>query len=138
MSLKVNIGKFKGKFGNKVGAFKRGVMISLFKAVIRDTPVGTSDPKRSYTGGRLRGAWIFSTDAPRLEKRVNFADPTERVVSGVQSQVDEKDGKVFLSNPMEYAARIEYDGHSHTKAPEGMVRKNLVRVVAKLEARAAE
>jgi hypothetical protein len=34
---------------------------------------------------------------------------------------------IFLSNSLPYAARIEFDGWSHTKAPQGMVRRNVAR-----------
>jgi hypothetical protein len=33
----------------------------------------------------------------------------------------------MLSNNMPYAYRVEFDGWSHTKAPEGMLRRNVAR-----------
>lgn len=34
---------------------------------------------------------------------------------------------MFFTNNLPYAERIEYDGWSRFKAPQGMVRKNVVR-----------
>ena len=47
----------------------------------------------------------------------------------------DKDSVVYLTNNLPYAARIEYDGWSHTKAPEGMVRKNVIRITQNLKTR---
>lgn len=136
-TLAVAVGNFRSKFNGDMSRLKRAVMIKLFSAVIKDTPVGTSDPKRHYTGGRLRGNWTFTVGTPERTRRVNFSDPTPRVTEGVESKVNEQDGKVFLTNNMPYAGRIEYDGWSHTKAPEGMVRRNLIRIAANLKKEAA-
>jgi hypothetical protein len=50
----------------------------------------------------------------------------------VASQVTDKDETYYLTNPMPYANVIEYDGHSSIKAPDGMVRKNIVRVAEEI------
>lgn len=145
MALAVGIGKLQERFNNDVGLLKRSVMIKLFGAVVKSTPVGnpahwnlTDAQKRAiiksgYTGGQLRAAWRFSVGIPDTEKRVNFSDPTDKITRQVSAQVDEKDGSVFLTNAMPYAGAVEYDGHSHTKAPEGMVRVNLIRFARNIE-----
>jgi hypothetical protein len=111
----------------------RAVGIKLFNGVIRDTPVGDPDlwhpPVRppGYVGGRLRGNWRCS---------LGMADPTsDEVVDTARSSraVDQtcangnRHDSFWLSNSLPYAHRIEYDGWS-SQAPEGMVRRNTVRI----------
>jgi hypothetical protein len=92
-----------------------------------DTPVLT---------GRLRGNWQISSGAPK-SGTVEVTDPTGTTttakVAEVAGKLSNKDASVFLTNNLPYAYRIEYDGWSHTKAPEGMVRKNFIRVSQNLK-----
>ena len=129
MPTKVNIGAYKTRFNGRMGAFKKGVLIKLFAAVIKDTPVLT---------GRLRGNWTFGKGSPQEAVGESTLDPTETVVGGINAGVTAGDDSYFLTNTMPYTNRIEYEGWSHTKAPEGMVRRNLVRIAALLELRGRE
>jgi hypothetical protein len=111
---------------NDANKFRKGVSIALFKAVILDTPVLT---------GRLRGNWQASFSNP-ASGTLETSDKTgsETVIkSSVFVNNTPMDGSVFLTNNLPYAARIEYDGWSKTKAPEGMVRRNLVRISSLLK-----
>jgi hypothetical protein len=123
-----NVGTFSAQvasFGQgtmaKVEKIRRGVVLKLFGAVIMDTPVLT---------GRLRGNWQCSEGTPVLDA-LDSVDPNGGPTVAMMNQVVEKskggDVAMFLTNNLPYAARIEYDGWSHTKQPEGMVRKNVVR-----------
>lgn len=100
---------------------RRAVVVKLFSAVIMDTPVDT---------GRLRGNWRTSTGA--IDSTVTEEkDPSgAKAIADVQKNLGNgtnKDVKVYLANSLPYAVVIEYEGHSKTKAPEGMVRKNVLR-----------
>ena len=91
----------------------------LFIAVIRDTPVDT---------GRLRGNWQTTIRTPasgRLDRiqTGRSGEATQQVTATVT-----KPNVYLLTNNLPYAARIEYDGWSHTKAPQGMVRRNVRRI----------
>jgi hypothetical protein len=127
-NLSVGVGAFRRKFKGDMTRLKKAVMIKLFSAVIKDTPVLT---------GRLRGNWSLTFKEPLRERRVGFQDPTQRVTSQIEANVTQEDGSAFLTNNMPYAGRIEYDGHSKTKAPQGMVRRNLVRIASNLKKEAA-
>lgn len=96
----------------------RGVLIKLFGAVIQDTPVDT---------GALRGNWRTSVKQPLL--RALKRKSGQESMNEVRSKLAKADPRVtaYLTNNLPYAERIEYDGWSHTKAPEGMVRKNVLR-----------
>lgn len=127
----------KGKFSNQLGRFgidsvekfnrlKRNVAIRLFKSVIMDTPVLT---------GRLRANWQVSLNNPDLtvtEAKDASGGTAIKAVISIAKTAD-GDDSIWLSNSLPYAYRIEYDGWSHTKAPEGMVRKNVQRFRALLQ-----
>ncbi len=120
MSFSIEIQKWGAKTSAKVQRMRRGITLKLFSAVIMDTPVDT---------GRLRGNWRISEEQPLLQTRETVdksGGPTINESSEL-IQATSGDGSIFLSNSLPYAARIEFDGHSHTKAPEGMVRKNVAR-----------
>lgn len=123
----VNIGAYITRFNGRIGTFKKGVLIKLFSSVIRDTPVDS---------GRLRGNWTFSKTTPPEAFIDSDANPTPVVSQAILSQVGPEDDSYFLANSMPYCNRIEYEGWSHTKAPEGMVRKNIIRIASILASQA--
>lgn len=119
-SFSAQISQYSKGTRDKIEAVRRGVILKLFSAVILDTPVLT---------GRLRGNWRVSEGQPILDT-VDRVDPSgAAVLTEVQAATaaSKGDTSMFLTNSLPYAARIEYDGWSHTKAPEGMVRRNVRR-----------
>lgn len=120
MSFNQQIAKFCSGTRTKLHAMRRGVIIKLFSAVIMDSPVLT---------GRLRANWNLAEGEPNLATDESL-DPTGTAsIAEIQAGVLMTNGSkpVFLSNSLPYAYRIEFEGWSHTKAPEGMVRKNVTR-----------
>jgi hypothetical protein len=108
------------RFTKRHDDLKRVVGIKLFSAVILDTPVDT---------GRLRGNWQASVNEP---DRTSTSAPDKGGVQAVSKVVSTALGlsgeeTFILSNSLPYAYRIEYQGWSHTKAPEGMVNRNVIR-----------
>ena len=119
------------------------IILELFTGTILDTPV---------LEGRLRGNWIMTESSPAG----NTVDAVETTYESESKNKDEgvrgkltsakfnevanhinkldlrKDFKVYLTNNLPYAYRIEYDGYSG-KAPEGMVRKNFARIIQNLQ-----
>jgi hypothetical protein len=119
-SFAVDLNKFADLTNKSVEKVRRGVILKLFGAVVKDTPVDI---------GRLRGNWLTSIGRPvlRTTKRV---DPTGRLVQREIKRMVQKIGPeetAILTNNLPYAERIEYEGWSHTKAPQGMVRRNVIR-----------
>lgn len=104
----------------------KAVTIELFTSVILDTPV---------LEGRLRANWLVSSGSPangtveNIDQGATTADNTTNFVLGLDGS---KDFKVYLTNNLPYADFIE-NGGSTQKAPEGMVRKNFIRVVDELK-----
>ncbi len=123
------MGKFSAdvtKWGNKAleefNELRKAVVLELFSSVILDTPVAE---------GRLRGNWQVASTVLKGELKVIDPDGRETIIKVEDHLKGEKlteDNVTYLTNNLPYAYRIEYDGWSHTKAPEGMVRKNFVRV----------
>lgn len=112
------------KIGARFVHLKRGVIKRTFAAVIDTTPVDT---------GLLKGNWITARGEGASGPVLATLDPSgastkQAMERAVDSIVDKADGTVSLTNNAGYANTIEYDGHSHTKAPNGMVRINLVQV----------
>jgi hypothetical protein len=110
--------------GRTVEEVARGTIIDLFSAIIRDTPVDV---------GRLQGNWQTSVGSPASGElgRTGASEATLEVLTTIR-QPD----VYFFTNNMPYAERIEFDGWSHTKAPEGMVRINIDKTEKLLNARA--
>jgi len=105
----------------------KAIILELFSSVILDTPV---------LEGRLRGNWIISSDNP-ASGTFDITDKdggttTRKVEDHISKLPDSLDFKVYLTNNLPYAYRIEYDGYSG-KAPEGMVRKNFARIIQNLK-----
>lgn len=128
MSFSQQISAWSEKAGDDLAKLQKAIILELFTSVILDTPV---------LSGRLRGNWIISSDAPEngtfdiIDKE---GTKTTRKVESFVSSLDFKaDVNVFLTNNLPYAYRIEYDGWSSVKAPEGMVRKNFIRISENLK-----
>ena len=129
MSFKSDLKKFRLKAGYNQAQLKRAVALKLFTAIVLDTPVGTSDPKRDYVGGRLRANWQVGNNLDPRSK-LNRIDHTGAVVfAEIETVVKNSkfEDTLFFVNNLPYGPRIEFDGWSHTKAPQGMVRRNVIR-----------
>jgi hypothetical protein len=129
VSEHVDIGAYAARFRGRMSTFKRGVLIKLFGAVIKDTPVLT---------GRLRANWRFGKGSPPTGTSNSTTDSTPRVTNDVRQQVNENDETYYLANNLPYVNRIEYHGWSRKKAPDGMVRRNVVRIAGLLREEAAK
>lgn len=99
----------------------RATTLALFREVIYRTPVDT---------GRLKGNWQTSVGTP-ANGVIDRKDPTGALAfAEAAAQIGGMGSVTYLANNLPYAHRIEYDGWSHTKAPEGMVRVSFARIDA--------
>lgn len=120
MNFSETIAEFARKSGMAASQVKRGVALKLFSAVILDTPVLT---------GRLRSNWVATSGQPSSSTQES-SDKTGSVTVELMKQqvlLGGEDSTLYLTNNLPYAHRIEFEGWSHTKAPAGMVRKNVLR-----------
>lgn len=120
MSFGDDVAGFARKAGRSLEQTARGVELRLFRAVIMDTPV---------LDGRLRGDWQTTTDTPASGENGRADKEGGATLAEMESIVAAIQGGSYtlLTNNMPYAYRIEFEGYSKTKAPEGMVRKNEAR-----------
>ena len=120
MSFASDVKAFAAKTGQAHDRIARGVELRLFRAVIMDTPVDE---------GRLRGDWQTTSGSPAQTQSGRVDETGAATVAAMEAMVSAiKGGNVtMLSNNMPYAYRVELEGWSHTKAPQGMVRKNVAR-----------
>lgn len=120
MSFTAQIEGFGKKAVGRVQDVRRGVTLKLFSAIIRDTPVDE---------GTLRANWQITAEAPAT----GTLDATDKsggaTIKKLEAPIKQSDGDtpLFLTNNLPYAARIEFEGWSKVNAPEGMVRRNVVR-----------
>lgn len=127
MSFSTDIRSFAVKAGIAGDKTIQGVTISLFNAIIRDTPVDT---------GRARGDWQTTVDNPASGQNER-TDNTKKGRDGGPSQAEvvantpEKAGQVtFLTNNLPYVEDLE-KGTSQ-QSPEGMVIRNMDRIQTNL------
>lgn len=147
------INHFVQKTKMRMGHFRRGVLIKLFAAIVRDTPVGNVDTwaisdaqkawlkENGYVGGQLRGSWraaIGTSPRGQVDGAEHLSEGA--VVANMTGIVakSKDDDTIYFVNRMPYASRIEFDGWSHTKAPAGMVRINVRRFHALVKKQLAE
>lgn len=130
-----------GKFSSDLRKFQRDTLedilrvreataIKLFNAIVLDTPV---------LSGRLRANWRFSLNQPDYSTTDNTDRNGSMAFALISSTVDaaDLDDTIIMCNSLPYVKRIEYEGWSHTKAPAGMVRKNVIRFKRLVEQQAS-
>lgn len=123
MSFESDVRKFAIKTGRGIDATIRAVCLSTTKEVVERTPV---------LEGRLRGNW-FATIGQPSDKTSDETDKAgASTVSRAGAAIQKSPGaEWWLTNNLPYSLAIEY-GHSHTKAPAGMVRVTAENITANL------
>ena len=121
MTFAADVRRFTVKSEKAVDKTVRAITFALFREVIQRTPVDT---------GRLKGNWQASVGAPEMGTLTTTDARGGTTITKMAGAIGGWGSVSYLSNNLPYAARIEYDGWSHTKAPEGMVRVSLARIQA--------
>src|SRR5690606_21815546 len=118
MSFSADLRRFNRKTKDSLDRTRRIVIIKLFSADIKDTPV---------LSGRLRGNWQTTINSPATGV-IGIRDEAAAIAE-VKRMADRRKGSdvVIPRNNLPYAYRIEFDGWSKVKAPQGMMRRNVVR-----------
>lgn len=112
------IENFSAKAQEKVLKIFKKSIIDLTSDIISDTPVDT---------GRLKNNWFPSVGAASEQTAEATANEAgDRAESFANSELT-LDKTFYFTNNLPYAFRIEFEGWSKNKAPQGMVRRNVVR-----------
>ena len=109
---------FSARAQEKVLKIVKKSVIDLTSDIISDTPVDT---------GRLKNNWfpsVGTVSEQTTEATANEAG--DRANSFVSNQLA-LDKTFYFTNNLPYALRIEFEGWSKVKAPQGMVRRNAIR-----------
>ncbi len=99
--------------------------LDVASGVIQDTPVDK---------GYLRANWRVGIDAPATGQ-LDIVDPSGQMAQAdLAAKAPNIFGRlVYFTNNLPYARRIEYEGYSSVKAPQGMLRININRFTDAVE-----
>lgn len=115
MTFSIQLKRYGAKSIDAVDRVRRRVIIELFSAIIRETPVDT---------GRLRSNWQITLRSPATGT-LGIRDVSAVIAEAeAAANASKGDDVVIMRNNLPYAYRIEYEGWSK-QAPEGMVRRNI-------------
>ena len=106
------------EFNIKAMAKSHDKVLSAFIGLSNDIRYDT--PKDT---GRLRNNWFPSVNSGSNETTESTSDQVMERVKAVKFKLGDT---LYLTNNLPYAERIEFKGWSN-KAPQGMVRRNIIR-----------
>lgn len=126
MGFEADLTAFLNHCGGNMDAAVRHAVVLTSQGVVMNTPVLT---------GRLRGNWQFGETAMPTGNvgAVDMQGSATIIRIEGQSRGLKAGGSCWVVNNLPYAYRIEYEGYSRTKAPQGMVRITLANLPAALE-----
>lgn len=125
-TFSADISRFVKNANLSVDQAVRQIEMELFEAVIYDTPVLVGRARGSWTTGIYTLPSTYN-DKPDKSGRRTVDQMKKKVLSSKAG------GSVFLATNLAYMPRIEYEGHSKIKAPQGMVRINVQRMKGKID-----
>nr|WP_315059865.1 hypothetical protein [uncultured Campylobacter sp.] len=112
------IENFSAKAQEKVLKIFKKSVVDLTSDIISDTPVDT---------GRLKNNWFPGVGAASEQTTEATAnEASDRAEKCAQNELT-LDKTFYFTNNLPYALRIEFEGWSKVKAPQGMVRCNAIR-----------
>ena len=122
----VGLDKLAAKYKGDIDKTVRAATVLLAQKVVLRSPVDT---------GRLRANWQFQAGSYSTAVTEDTDKQGLAVLARLTSQIAASPvgGRVYISNSLPYAQRIEFEGWSHTKAPAGMVRISLAEMPAAID-----
>ena len=121
MSFALDIESFENEALTAVENARRIFIGNLCIVIIDRTPV---------LSGHLKGNWQPSIGAPETDEVPRASKDggyPKKLVLDILSKL-KGDETFYFSNNAPYVLRIEYEGHSSVKAPDGMVRVSIAEV----------
>ena len=119
MTFAAEIRRFTDKAEKDTDKVVRAITFGLFREVIQRTPVDT---------GRLKGNWQATQGAPAYGTATATDKDGNTTITRMAAGIGGWGSVTYLANNVVYGPRIEWDGHSSVKAPQGMVRVSLRRI----------
>ena len=134
----LDLQRFAKNAGVTVDKRVREITKGLLSSIIRRSPVG--DPllwkhkaPKGYVGGRFKGNWQTTQGTPQLGVTARIDPSGMMAIAEMVENIGGAGSITYMTNNLPYAQRLEYDGWSG-QAPEGMVRVNMARIEAVLQA----
>lgn len=127
MNFSQTIAAFSRNALAQVDEVRRVAAVELGTAIINDTPVSDEETAPGKPHGFLKGNWqTFIEAAPDTTIELR---PGQEAIAELEKTAAMAigDDTIVMRNNTVYGPRIEYEGWSHTKAPQGMVRINVAR-----------
>ncbi|AMD43328.1 tail completion or Neck1 protein [Pseudomonas phage ZC01] len=118
MPFRREVSSWTKKALDRVDKTRRASALELFRLIILSTPVDN---------GVLINNWRTQINRPNTDTRETQSATGADSLREAQSNLGKLEDTVFFTNNLPYAHRIEFDGWSRYKAPQGMVRKNVAR-----------
>lgn len=118
MPFRREVSSWTKKALDRVDKTRRASALELFRLIILSTPVDN---------GVLINNWRTQINRPNTDTRETQSAAGADSLREAQSNLGKLEDTVFFTNNLPYAHRIEFDGWSRYKAPQGMVRKNVAR-----------
>lgn len=114
--------------GDKAELVVKKSALQVLDAIEQKSPVGDPDTWASpappgYTGGQFRANWNLSISSMDTSTTTDKDPSGEAAIKRAQGRIEgyQLGDKVFITNSLPYAYRLEYEGWSR-QAPQGMVR----------------
>lgn len=128
LAFKADLRKFSKLVGVDLATVRRKITFDLLRKIIFKTPVDQ---------GRLRASWFTSDGSPSPEVapeglRSGAGAASQSMEANVTAKFTQPFESTYVTNNLPYVGKIEFDGHSSTKAPAGMVRVSLAEMEAEL------
>lgn len=125
MSFTVDLSRIVARTKGKADLAVKKVALEAFRGIVMKSPVDT---------GRLRANWTLSIDgfstATHEGTDKTGAGTMGKITAGL-APIKINGQSIYLTNSLPYVRRIEYEGWSKIKAPQGMVRITLQEISAK-------
>lgn len=118
MAFRRDVQDWTKKALDKLDKTRRASALELFRLIILSTPVDN---------GMLINNWRTQINSPNTSSRQTASEVGADSLQEAQKNLGKLEDTVFFTNNLPYAYRIEFDGWSRYKAPQGMVRKNVAR-----------
>lgn len=118
MAFRRDVQDWTKKALDKLDKTRRASALELFRLIILSTPVDN---------GMLINNWRTQISRPNTDTREVASSAGADSLAEAQQNLGRLEDTVFFTNNLPYAYRIEFDGWSRYKAPQGMVRKNVAR-----------
>lgn len=115
--------------GDKAGLVVKKSALQVLSSIEIKSPVGDPDSWASpappgYTGGQFRANWNLSIESMDTSTTEDKDPSGEAAKKRAQGRIEsyKLGDRIFITNSLPYAYRLEYEGWSKIQAPQGMVR----------------